>query len=119
RAVRGGREEILAYSLEDRRERLLLASTTTRRTSPLWSPDGTRLIYTRHGSDGRSAADYSLVTLPTRGGDEREVNTPREMYIQPRDWSHDGRTIVGNCGNNPVGPLNTCLVSFIDRGRPA
>ena len=76
RALRGEREEIWAYSLDDHRERLLLASTTTRRTSPLWSPDGTQLIYTRHPSVVRSAADYSLVLLPALGGDEHEVETP-------------------------------------------
>lgn len=117
RALRGEREEIWAYSLDDHRERLLLASTTTRRTSPLWSPDGTRLIYTRHPSAARSTADYSLVILPARGGDEHEVETPRETYIQPRDWSQDGGTIVGNCGGDAAGPLGTCLVSFSEGRR--
>ncbi len=118
RTQRGEREEIWAYSLLDQRERLLLASTTARRTSPVWSPDGTELLYARRTPSG-SGVDHSLAILRTSGGEERVVALRNKMGIDPRDWSNDGHVIVGQCRDDSMTGLGTCLVSLADRTRPA
>ena len=118
RAQRGEREEIWAYSLLDKRARLLLASASARRTSPVWSPDGAELVYARR-TPTDSGIDHSLAILPTSGGEERVIALRNKMGIDPRDWSNDGLGIVGQCRDDSMAALGTCLVSLADRTRPA
>lgn len=111
RAVRNGREEIWAYSLPERQERLLLATTTGRRTIPLWSPDGTQLLYARRSTDLTAPADHALAVLPALGGAERVLSVANKERFEPRDWASDGHTLVGGCQGDG-GRFGTCLLSL-------
>jgi Tol biopolymer transport system component/DNA-binding winged helix-turn-helix (wHTH) protein len=119
RTQRGEHEEIWAYSLADSAERLLLSSTTARRTSPLWSPDGDELLYARRMPTGNAQVEHALAILPVSGGNERVLTLHNRMAIDPRDWSRDGKVIVGQCRNESMTGLGTCLVSLADRGQPS
>jgi Tol biopolymer transport system component len=118
RALRDGREEIWTYSLPERQERLLLASNTGRRTSPLWSPDGTQLLYARRTPITNAPPDHSVAMLGVLGGNERVLPVPDAIQIDPRDWSGDGRAIVGSCRQPSTGRVGTCLVTMGDEGEP-
>ena len=58
-------------------------------TTPLWSPDGTRIAFTSN----RTGA-YDLYVKPSNGSgaEERIVDSPNTKQAQ--DWSRDGRWLV-------------------------
>jgi len=63
---------------------MYLPQTTTGPTSPAWSPDGTALVYSMHGSLWRQSLDSGTAVELTSG--------PGYDY-QP-DWSPDGERII-------------------------
>jgi Tol biopolymer transport system component len=68
--------------------------------SPVWSPDGTRLIFDSHRapSEGPQGADgeAGLYEKPANGATPERPILDREDGVQhsPRDWSQDGRTLI-------------------------
>jgi dipeptidyl aminopeptidase/acylaminoacyl peptidase len=56
---------------------------------PAWSPDGTRLAFTRKGADGKP----QLHVLPVDGGEARRVTDLPLGVFDPR-WLPDGRRVV-------------------------
>jgi eukaryotic-like serine/threonine-protein kinase len=56
---------------------------------PVWSPDGTRIIF----SSPRDGNPPSLFEKMSNGGSERAFFRS-DLLIQPTDWSRDGRFIV-------------------------
>jgi Tol biopolymer transport system component len=56
---------------------------------PLWSPDGTRLVF----SSPRQGNPPNLFEKMSNGGSEQRLFTS-DRLIQPTDWSRDGRFIV-------------------------
>ena len=107
RAVRAGRNELWERSIADGQERLLLSSTDARLTKPRWSPDGTRLAFSRCPTRGHAVA-VSLVHVD--GSGERVVTTPGRLEMQMSDWSKDGQSILGACRFSPSERYSSCLV---------
>jgi dipeptidyl aminopeptidase/acylaminoacyl peptidase len=61
-----------------------------RDSRPAWSPDGTRLAFTRSGEDG----ECSLHVLPVDGPGETVTVCVRPEEIGPPAWSPDGTRIA-------------------------
>jgi hypothetical protein len=64
--------------------------------APAWSPDGTRLLFTRITTDSADSANIrastALYTVPAAGGTPTAVPNATDGYLG--DWSPDGSQIV-------------------------
>ena len=64
--------------------------------APAWSPDGSRLLFTRITTDAADSADIrastALYTVPAAGGTPTPVPNATDGYLG--DWSPDGSQIV-------------------------
>ena len=64
--------------------------------SPRWSPDGTRLVFARHGigpSDENGFTRSTVFTVRADGSDLRQI-VPMELDALDPEWSLDGLRIV-------------------------
>lgn len=107
RAVRAGRNELWERSIADGQERLLLSSTDSRLMKPRWSPDGTRVAFSRCATRGRAVV-ASVVNVD--GSGERVVTKPGRVEMLASDWSKDGQAILGACRFSQSERYSTCLV---------
>lgn len=82
-AVRAGREELWAKSLEDGRE--ILLSTGYGYFAPRWSRDGTRLAYRRRPPVS-SETERQIVWQSLSGGEEVLTSPSGGLWENPFDW---------------------------------
>ena len=68
---------------------MILREETLYRTSPQWSPDGTRILYSSH----RGSQFTNLYVLPVTGGEPYQVTFGGWDHFEPR-WSPDGEWIA-------------------------
>ena len=110
-AIRAGRQELWERSLLDRRERLVIASTEWTLTRPHWSPDGTRIAYSRR-PNGRAlnTTDAVVAVLTVQDGAEHPVTRPGEPRFVPSDWSANGSQLIGGCPQGAGRPVATCVL---------
>jgi Tol biopolymer transport system component len=88
------------------RSRLTTGAVAT--PAPVWSPDGSEILYTSQSQSG----SFSLGAIPSDGsGKRREVFKSVER-IEPSDWSRDGRNILVTRGN--VGASDIWVVPLAD-----
>jgi Tol biopolymer transport system component len=96
--VTGNEDDLWIYDL-DRNIRTRLTTDPGVDHMPVWSPDGSRLVF--DSSRGQSANDgHALFEIPANGA------TPERLLFEPelgtttgaRDWSRDGRLIVFGVG---------------------
>ena len=116
RAIRGGQEEVWIRSTESGQQQRLMTSSDGRRSPPSWSPDGLHLAYavSQRSLDGSTSEENPAVAiLSLDGGKERLVTAPGEVSFTPRDWSADGRTILGGC-DGPSGTRAICALPLSD-----
>jgi Tol biopolymer transport system component len=61
----------------------------SRDAAPIWSPDGSQIVFTsnRYGVS-------NLFQKPSSGGGTEELLLPSELTCEPQDWSPDGRYIL-------------------------
>lgn len=110
-AVRAGRQELWERSLIDRRERLVMASSEWTLTRPHWSPDGTRIAYSRW-RNGRAVntTDAIVAVLTVQDGAEHAVTKPGDARFVPSDWSANGAQLIGGCPQGAGRPVATCVL---------
>jgi Tol biopolymer transport system component len=86
----GAADDIWVYDL-DRDVKLRLTTDPALDHNPVWSPDGTRLVFDSHRS-----GDAAFYVKPSSGAVPEQLLLPSESGVQqgPRDWSSDGQTIV-------------------------
>lgn len=76
-------------------------------TSPMWSPDGSQIIY----AAGAGSVAFDLFRKPTNlTGKEEEVFKSPERKLAT-DWSRDGKTLVFSSGNNGTEDVWTMSVA--------
>ncbi len=91
-ADEGGSENTQLYALDARGAPALLTDGKSRNTSPLWSPDGTRLAY---NSTRRNSRDYDIWIHDTaRPGAPPEVAFTNNGLWSPLDWSPAGDRLL-------------------------
>jgi Tol biopolymer transport system component/DNA-binding winged helix-turn-helix (wHTH) protein len=99
RAVRGGRNELWERDAVTGTGRLLLAGDQWDRSAPVWSSDGTRLVYSRRLIDTRGNRIQSSVAMLTVGSRTEQIvfESTDDTTLVPMDWSVDGTTLLGHC----------------------
>lgn len=110
-ATRAGRQELWERSLIDRRERLVMASSGWTLSRPHWSPDGTRIAYSRR-RNGRAinTPDAVVAVLTVRDGAEHTVTKPGDARFVPSDWSANGSQLIGGCPQGSGRPVAICVL---------
>ena len=95
---RSGRYEIWLLDADATNLRQLTFDSTGDTSFPLWSPDGTHMLFRRNLVNyildvNKSWAEQSLRLLPAPGGTE---------YFVAWDWSPDGKKLIGNLSGPPL-----------------
>lgn len=85
RGDRASRHEVWAKELDDGSERLLIADAVSR-GELRWSPDATRLAYSRRGQE--------VMIYDSRSSDERPLASAAGRELWVTDWSRDGAIIT-------------------------
>ncbi|MBI3402305.1 MAG: protein kinase [Acidobacteria bacterium] len=85
------------------------------RSFPVWSPDGTRVMYSAIGKGG--AFSKLLQKLASGGGDETTIRESAEDALLPTDWSPDGKQLLVTTVSTAGG--NFDLVTIAPDGRTA
>ena len=70
--------------------------TSAGQDSPVWSPDGSRIAYTKY--EDRST---SVCVMPASGGAEQRLFFPKSEIVTVGDWSKDGKFLA--VGTTSVG----------------
>jgi Tol biopolymer transport system component/DNA-binding winged helix-turn-helix (wHTH) protein len=115
RKQRANKVELWFKSLDDGRETLLAAADDFRRVNPIWSHDGSRLIYSRlHSSDVGQAESaprtYRSLALRTLdGSDEQVVTSPMQGRQSLTDWTPDGNWFLASSDWRTPGRVALCL----------
>ncbi|HVE65701.1 MAG TPA: protein kinase [Thermoanaerobaculia bacterium] len=95
--------DIWVYELERGvRTRLTTAAQVT--VSPLWSPDGSQILYVSQERP-RAPLEFLMMTMPSDGGGDRKILYRSKERIEPMDWSRDGRYVLvdrGDIGKHDV-----------------
>jgi eukaryotic-like serine/threonine-protein kinase len=75
-----------------------LRLTSTGGSSPIWSPDGSRIAY--------ASNDTGLMSIAADGGGTPEVILPRQASksLLPTSWSPDGKSLVVTVQDRAAGP---------------
>jgi Tol biopolymer transport system component len=111
RTIRDGRQEVWERSLLDGRERRLISGDEAVRSSPRWSPDGTRLAYQLNKRGDESAS--LLAVFAVNEMREEVLTRPGTMSLVPDDWSHDGRFILGPCSDERASTSGACVAPAV------
>jgi eukaryotic-like serine/threonine-protein kinase len=89
--------DIWVYELERGvRTRLTTAAQVT--VSPIWSPDGTKILYVSQERP-RPPLEFLMMVMPSDSAGDRKVLYRSKERIEPTDWSHDGRYVLVDRGN--------------------
>lgn len=114
----GAKLAVWLYDLKSRKSNLWLydlrSGGKTRLTNgkhgefrPLWSPDGSRMVYYMFGQKG-------LFEVPTSRTSEGKIFFPSSDFLQTADWSRDGKFMLVTKVNNG---LNNSDIAWIDTGK--
>jgi len=114
-----GRQELHVKSLVDKQDNVLAADDNYR-YYPRWSPDSTRLAYSRfHSIDQQISGEVNppfgttkagpIVMLDTRHGDEQLITSQGQWLDYMYDWSPDGEWILASTNRASPERWQICL----------
>jgi Tol biopolymer transport system component/DNA-binding winged helix-turn-helix (wHTH) protein len=115
RKQRANKDELWIKSLDDGSETLLVAADDFRRVNPIWSHDGSRLLYlrSRPAAQGQTEGDpqisQSLALRSVAGNDEQVLTSPAPGRQSLTDWTPDGKWILASSDWRTPGQVALCL----------
>ena len=95
--------DVWIYELE-RGVRTRLTRDVQAIMTPLWSPDGSQVLY---GSQAGQTG-FVLATVFANGAGERKVLYQSKERAEPTDWSRDGRFLLADRG--PIGAADVWVI---------
>jgi len=114
---REAKSELWKKSLTDGKETLLMPADDSFRLFPNWTPDGSRLSYTRLRpvKPGSSEVEQNIYVLPAGGGEEQVLFTPTAgpCCRGVSQWSADGQWLLGGLFNPTTGKNEIVLFPLI------
>ena len=99
--------DIWVYEL-DRGVRARLTTGGLVIMSPLWSHDGTQILFASQAG----TEDFVLSTMPADGSGQRQVLYRSRERIEPTDWSPDGRAVL--CAKGNIGAAQIWVISLTE-----
>lgn len=86
-----GKQQLWHRSFDNDQENMIPSDNFYLRSSPQWSPDGTRLAYWREkvNTEERQIVVWSAATR-----EEIPITEPKKLILQIYDWSPDGRSLL-------------------------
>lgn len=118
RNQRGSKEELWAKSLNDGKETLLAPADDFSRTNPIWSRDGSELIYIRTNpskleqTEIAPQLDRALALRTFGGSDEQVITSSMHGKLSPTDWTPDGKFILASSDWKTPERVALCLFSI-------
>lgn len=118
RKLRGSKEELWAKSLGDGKETLLNSADEFSRTNPIWSHDGSQLIYIRTNpsklgqTEIAPQLDRALALRTFGGSDEQVITSSMHGKLSPTDWTPDGKFILASSDWKTPERVALCLFSI-------
>jgi Tol biopolymer transport system component len=115
RKQRANKDELWIKSLDDGSETLLVPADDFRRVNPIWSHDGSRLLYLRSRPaaqgqrEGDPQIDQSLALRSVAGNDEQVLTSPAPGRQSLTDWTPDGKWILASSDWRTPGQVALCL----------
>jgi len=104
--------DIYVYEIE-RGVRTKLTNGAVVTPSPLWSPDGTAILFTSQAQAGT----YSIGIVPADGSTKwREIYKTTDR-LEPTSWSRDGKYVLLNHGN--IGATDIWVLPVSEPGKAA
>lgn len=82
---------LYSFTIADKKLTLLAPETEDKLSSPAWSPDGAKLVFTQ---------GQTLYTIPATGGNPALLGVQGSNYQYHPDFSPDGSLIVFDSGSN-------------------
>ncbi|MGH9844074.1 MAG: winged helix-turn-helix domain-containing protein [Blastocatellia bacterium] len=115
--LHAAKSELWKKSLTDGKETLLMPADDSFRLSLVWSPDGSRLSYSRRRpvKPGSSEVEMNTFLLSVSGGEEQMLFTPIVTGPCCRgigQWSADGQWLLGIMLNPTTGKNEVVLFSL-------
>jgi Tol biopolymer transport system component len=102
--------DIWIYEL-DRGVRTRMTTAEQVVVSPLWSPDGSQILY----AASPRTDEFLLTTIPSNGSGEKKTLYRTKERIEPSDWSRDGRYVLCDRGN--IGAADVWAIPLADPGK--
>ncbi len=102
--------DIWVYEL-DRGVRTRLTTAAQVQPGPVWSPDGSEILYCSQRMSDENA-EFVVTALASDGGGQGRVVYRSNTRTEPTDWSHDGRYLLVDRGN--VGAQDIWAVPISD-----
>lgn len=96
----GGRDDLVIFDMERRKVERRLEIPLSGVTTPSWSPDGARLVFT-----GYTGGHSDLFTVRRDGADLRQLTNDKFADLHPV-WSPDGTTIAFVTDRGPAAALD-------------
>jgi Tol biopolymer transport system component len=105
--------DIWVYEIERNvRTRLTTAEQVT--VSPLWSPDGAKILYVSQKRD-KEPLEFLMTLMSADGAGGKEVVFRSKERIEPTEWSRDGRYVLVDRGN--IGAQDVWVVPLAETAR--
>ena len=105
--------DIWVYEL-DRGVRTRLTTAAQVTVSPLWSPDGSRILYVSQERP-RPPLEFLMMAMPSDGGGDRKTLYRSKERIEPTDWSRDGRYVLVDRGD--IGKQDVWVIPVAEPAR--